>query len=569
MAAPSRLGDEVRRFVLALLRGCGQLAFCDAPPAGMLVLAGIALIAPLSALGTLLGAAFGTLVGRFTSAYRPDEWAGGLAGFNPAIVGLLWGGFLASGELHIAFLLLPLALSMLLDVVFRRLLSRLRLPALSIGAFSTVYLVSLAVAPPGGWFWTEAPTNAFVPLGLMGAACIVAAMTMQSAFAALWASLLGTLVLLAGWLTKHDPHSLIGLWALTVPLASFGVHAVFLRGAFAGCIAGTIAASLGASIWIAWEATSLGEWVPPLLMPFILGVWLSIALMRRLSASPLTQPAFWRTARLLAAARVADRQVVALMRDAAAAGSPASSFINGAWLDPQLPRDAFSKEQLRASPRCRQAFWEACERLRVDANRRQPGDLAARVVKLQQRGWVRAVAIQDVPGSAEAARLDGIVPLHGDVGRTLCLDCGAWGDWPPVPVWRRCDLRCPRCQGPMVPNLTPFGGAVDEPVLNRLNELAGRCAVVLVVGEEACEPAAVSLLEHARSNGARVVFLSCSTADYPRRTADLWVHAPAVVCLELLHIVLQGWHIATRARIRRPASRFTRIVRRARKGVAG
>src|SRR5512145_2677816 len=105
MAALSRLGDEVKRFLLALLRGCAQLAFCDTAPAGVLVLAGIALIAPFNALGTLLGAVFGTLVGRFSSAYLREEWASGLASFNPAIVGLLWGGFLASGEVHIVFLL--------------------------------------------------------------------------------------------------------------------------------------------------------------------------------------------------------------------------------------------------------------------------------------------------------------------------------------------------------------------------------------------------------------------------------------------------------------------------------
>ena len=136
----------------------------------------------------------------------------------------------------------------------------------------------------------------------MGAACIVAAMIMQSAFAALWALLLAAFVLLTGWLTGHDAISLIGLWALTVPLASFGVHAVFLRGALIGCFVGAVSASVGALIWIVWQTTGLAEWLPPLLMPFILGVWLSIILVRPLSASPLANPAFWRVVCLLEAA---------------------------------------------------------------------------------------------------------------------------------------------------------------------------------------------------------------------------------------------------------------------------
>jgi urea transporter/NAD-dependent SIR2 family protein deacetylase len=562
MAAHSRFGVELKLAVLALLRGCAQLAFCDGPLRGLLVLVGIALIAPFSALGVLLGAAFGTLVGRFAPAYRRDEWACGLASFNPAIVGLLWGGFLASGEVHIAFLLPLLALSMLLDVAFRQLLARLQLPALSIGAFTTVYLASLIAAPPGAWFWTEAPSNPLVPFGLMGAACIVAAMVMQCAFAALWALLLAAFVLLTGWLTGHDAISLVGLWALTVPLASFGVHAVFLRGALIGCIVGSVSASVGALIWIVWQATGLAEWLPPLLMPFILGVWLSIILMRPLSASPLANPAFWRVVSLLKAARAGDGPVVALVRDLCSAKSAASSFINGAWLDAQLPRDALSVEQLHASQPCRQRFWDACERLRVEAHRRPAGDIAKSLAKLQRCGWVAAIAVQDVPCPGKTAGAGDVVSLHGNAEGTLCLDCKACGEWPPVPIWRRCDLRC-SCQGPLVPNITPFGGPLAEPAQNRLNELAEHCAAVLVVGEEACEPATTAFLEHARRRGAPVVFLSDGPVRHPRRAADLSVHASARACLELLYLVLEVWRIATHAEVRRSGRRFARVIRRA------
>jgi NAD-dependent SIR2 family protein deacetylase/urea transporter len=506
--------------------------------------------------------------GRFTSVYRRDDWACGLASFNPAIVGLLWGGFLASGEVHTAFLLPLLGLSMLLDVAFRRLLARVQLPALSVGAFATVYLVSLAAAAPGTWFWTDAPIHAFVPFGLMGAACIVAAMMMQSAFAALWALLLAALVLLAGWLTGQDAFSLIGLWAITVPLASFGVHAVFLRGALTGCIVGTVAALLAALIWIVWQSTALADRLPPLLMPFILGVWLSIILVRRLRVWPLTHPAFWRVVSLLAAARAGDRQVVALVGDVSNAGLAASSFFSGAWLDSQLPRDDMSVEQLHASSRCRQRFWEACERLRVEAARRQAGDIAKSLAKLQRCGQLGAIVVQDVLRPGEAAGASDIVFLHGDVDRTLCLDCKARSDWPPLPVWRRYDLRC-GCQGPLVPNITPFGGALAESVLHRLDELAAHCAAVLVVGEEACEPATAAFLEHARRRGASVVFLTNRPGSYPRRSGDLSLHAPALASLELLCVVLKVRRIVMHADIRRSGRRFARAVQRAGRGAAG
>jgi urea transporter len=540
MAARSdvaQLRAELRLSSLALLRGCGQLAFCERPVCGLLVLAGIALIAPFCAVGALLGAGFGTLAARSTSLYARDEWAMGLAGFNPAIVGLLGGGFLASGELPVAHLLAPLALSLVLDVGCRRVTGRLQLPALSVAAFTTVYLVSLIAAPPGGWFWTDAPTLAPVPFGLIGAAFIAGAMTFQCAFAALWALLLAALALLAAWLTGHDPLGLLGLWALTVPLASYGVHAVFLRGALSGCLVGTLAAAFAASIWIVWHSTGLGDHVPPLLVPFILGVWLSIVLMRPLFASPLTQRAFWQAVAVLAAARDGERQVVVLARDLACDGPGTSSFISGAWLDLDLPREAASPEQLRTSSRSRQRFWEACERLRAQAAHRTEDAIVNRLLKLQRRGWLGAVLVQDVLAPRQAIDAIDCVALHGEVEKTVCLDCKMPGDWPPLALWRRCDLRC-TCQGPLVPHITPFGGALAVPARDRLEELVAHCAVVLVVGAEACEPGTAAFLEHARRTAAQVVFLSDGAAGYPRRARDLWVRAPARPCLELLYVAL-------------------------------
>lgn len=541
MIALSKLTGEVNAYLCAVLRGCAQLAFCDSTLAGVLVLAGITLVAPFSGLGTLVGAAFGTIVGRLVPVYRREEWAWGLASFNPAIIGLLWGGFLASSEMHLGSLIPILALSMLFDVGARRVLTRLMLPSLSTGALTTVYLVSLAAAPPGAWFWTDAPTNAVIPFGLLAAACIVAAMVMKSAFAGIWALLLSAITLVACWLANEDPRTLAGLWGITVPLACYGVHAIFLRGSLAGCIAGTMAAILGGVIWIVWQASPLSRWLPPLLLPFIVGVWLSIVVMRKLTAIPITRPSFWRVVRMLADAQAANRYVLALVRDGVGKGGYVSSFISGAWLDPQVPRSAFSRERLQTSSRCRQAFWDVCDRLRDEAKRRRADELLSRLARLQRDGWLWGVMIQDVMMSAQMVRLGGVVPLHGDVERTQCLDCGTQRPWPPMAVWRRCDLRCPGCEGPVVPAVTLFGGTIDDATLSRLRELETRCALVLVLGEEASEPATLAFLEHARRAGASVVFISDGTPSYRRGDTDLSVSAPVDRFLALLQLVLHGW----------------------------
>ena len=541
MAAPSRLTGEAKLFLWALLRGCAQIAFCDSPMAGVLVLAGITLASPFSGLGTLLGALFGTIASRRMSAYRREEWAWGLAAFNPAITGLLWGGFFASGEVHPLLLVPVLALSMLLDRAFRHLLRPLMVPALSSGALVTVYLVSLMAAPPGGWFWTEAPANALVPFAFLGAGSIFVAMALKSPFAAVWALLLSAITFLAAWLADNDTRTLVGLWGIGVPLACFGVHAIFLRGSLAGCIAGTIAAALTSLIWVIWESSPLARWLPPLLSPFIFGAWLSIILMRKLMTVPLAHPGFWHVAYILAAARAAGREVAALIQGCGSGpGGPPSGFISGAWLDPQVPRSMFEREHLQTSSRCRQAFWDACDRLRNEVKHRA-SNLPLRVDRLQRDGWLQAVVIQDVRLPTEFAQLGAVVPLHGDVQRTQCLDCGAANPWPPMAVWRHCDVRCATCHGAVVPAITLFGAAIDNATASRLRELEARCAMVLALGDEASEPATLAFLDRARKAGATVAFISDGAPSYPRRPGDISVSEHMARFLGFLHFVLAGW----------------------------
>lgn len=537
MAAFSSHAAQAKLFLCASLRGCAQLAFCDSTAAGLLILGGITLTSAFAGLGAFAGALFGTVAGRFIPAYGREEWGWGLAGFNPAIIGLLCGGFLASAAVDLGFIVAVLTLSMAVDVACRRLLGRFMLPALSCGALLTTYLASLALAPHGAWLWTDAPTGSFIPYGALGGACIAVAMIRKCPFAGAWALLLSVGAYLACWLAEVDPRAAAGLWGITVPLACFGVHAIFLRGSLAGCIAGSVAATFGALIWIAWQASPLAQWLPPLLLPFILGVWSSMLLMRKLTDMPLAQPSLWRIARLLGAARAANREVVAVL-PCGTGPQALSSFINGAWLDPQTPRAAFERDHLQMSPRCRRAFWDASDRLRAEARQQNASDSLARLNQLQRDGWIDAVVIQDalLPGPGDTS--GALVALHGNVERTQCLDCGAQSVWPPMPVWRRCDLRCPTCQGPVVPALTLFGSAIDTSAASRLGELATRSAVVLVVGDEAREPATLDFLERARRAGATVVFISNGTVSYPRRPADISVTEPEHSFLASLVLVL-------------------------------
>lgn len=554
----ARLRLELMRHARATLRGCAQLAFCDSLVAGVLVLGGIALVSPYGGLGALLGAALGTVVGRFVPAYSRDEWSWGLASFNPAIVGLFFGGFLASGERHPALLVPIVAATVLLDAGFRRALARAMLPSLSAAAVATLYAVSTVAAPAGAWFWTDAPAGPLVPFGALGAGCIAAAMIMQSRFAGLWAILLSAVTALACWLAGHDPRATPGLWAITVPLASFGVHAIFLRGSLAGCAAGTLAALLGALAWIAWESSFLREWLPPLLAPFILGTWLAMIVMRRAMASPLAGSAFWRAARALLAARAAGRDVAAVLAGSAAHHPEPSPFFAGAWLGADLPRSAFARDSLRMSPRCRSAFWEACARLRKEAEHVPASALARGAGRLRRRGWVRTIVVGDPLSAALDAPPEDVVRLHGDLRATQCMDCGAEGSWPPQGAWRHCDLRCARCAGPVIPAVTPLGAPVDEATSGRLRELAARCAAILVLGNPAGLPEAGRFLEQARRMGAAVIHVSDQPEGDSQPRSDVGVRAPPERFLAWANVILPVAYAASGMWIRGDARRYVR-----------
>ena len=81
-----------------VLRGLAQVAFAERPIAGVLVLAGIAVLIPASAVGALAGALAGAVAGRLQGTLNRAPWEAGLSVPNPAIVCIPWGGAAASGR---------------------------------------------------------------------------------------------------------------------------------------------------------------------------------------------------------------------------------------------------------------------------------------------------------------------------------------------------------------------------------------------------------------------------------------------------------------------------------------
>ena len=265
-------------------RGLAQLAFAESPLAGALVLFAIACLSPWGAFAAIIGTLWGTAAGFWRPVCPRESWLMGLSGYNPAIIGILWGGFFLSGRPDAAEFAAALIICVALDTGLRRLLAIWQLPVLSMPAVITAYLAAIYYASHNQWFWLDGVS---MPLGrasiVASAICIVAAMATVSVPATIQTVVLSLIsAVLAARVFDVDIMVLWGLWAFTVAPANFAIQAIFIPDPKRGQVAGFFAAILGALIWSIWV---FGGFVtlPPLLAPFILATWVTMVLFRFIS----------------------------------------------------------------------------------------------------------------------------------------------------------------------------------------------------------------------------------------------------------------------------------------------
>ncbi len=273
-----------KRWALVYLRGLGQVAFSENPWAGLLVIGSIALLAPWSALGAVAGGLVGLVAGRFQKNLSEPQWEAGLAGFNPAIVGILWGLTYAAGETGLGALALLLGVCVVIEYLMRPVLARADLPLLSIPAMVTAYLATAVFATFDATFWQHAAPPVLGNIGLaLAAAMIIAALATQSIRATVLTVAVVAAVYGAAWLPGLALLGSQGLWAFTVAPAVFGIFGVFLAVSNRGALAALFGGALSALLWILWVNTPLQSMAPPSLVPFILGTWITLGVFARLS----------------------------------------------------------------------------------------------------------------------------------------------------------------------------------------------------------------------------------------------------------------------------------------------
>jgi NAD-dependent deacetylase len=107
------------------------------------------------------------------------------------------------------------------------------------------------------------------------------------------------------------------------------------------------------------------------------------------------------------------------------------------------------------------------------------------LVELERRGLLKAVITQNIDGLHALAGTQDLVEVHGTIGHSSCLYCGARYELDEVRSrLGAADDGVPRCDcgSPLKPDVVLFGELLPEAAMARASVLAASCDLLLCVG---------------------------------------------------------------------------------------
>jgi NAD-dependent deacetylase len=174
--------------------------------------------------------------------------------------------------------------------------------------------------------------------------------------------------------------------------------------------------------------------------------------------------------------------------------------------------------------------WYAWRRGLVAGAQPNPAHMALAALERQVPKFT--LITQNVDSLHQRAGSQNIIELHGNLAQVKCFSDGglvdAWDDnGPELPP------RCPRCGGPLRPNVVWFGELLPPEALAAAVEAARACDLFLSVGTSGLVEPAASLPRLAYQSGATILYNSLDIVT--RATPPLYaINAPAGTVLPAL-----------------------------------
>lgn len=199
-----------------------------------------------------------------------------------------------------------------------------------------------------------------------------------------------------------------------------------------------------------------------------------------------------------------------------ASGIPDFRGPNGVWTkNPDAQRAATLSHYL-ADHELRQRAWQ--NRVRwIDSDPR-PNDGHKALVRLQERGQLRAVVTQNVDGLHQRSGIESRIvhEVHGNIHRSRCWSCG---DARPMrDTLQRVaagdpDPKCLLCGGILKSDTILFEQSLVPEVIDAAFAASEDCDVLLAVGSTLSVYPAANCVPRAKAAGARVVIVNGERTD--------------------------------------------------------
>ncbi|MDQ6837012.1 MAG: Sir2 family NAD-dependent protein deacetylase [Actinomycetota bacterium] len=189
----------------------------------------------------------------------------------------------------------------------------------------------------------------------------------------------------------------------------------------------------------------------------------------------------------------------------------------GVWTkNPEAERTATLVDYLN-DPEVRAEAWQ--NRLNSPTWAAQPNAGHRGIVELERQGRLVAVLTQNIDELHQRAGGDPalVVELHGSMRHVVCWSCGASG--PMEPTLERVkagevDPGCQHCGGILKSSTISFGQSLDPAVLERADDAARSCDLLLAVGSTLGVHPAAGYVPVARRSGAKVVIVNGEATAY-------------------------------------------------------
>ncbi|MGI8461165.1 MAG: SIR2 family NAD-dependent protein deacylase [Solirubrobacterales bacterium] len=191
--------------------------------------------------------------------------------------------------------------------------------------------------------------------------------------------------------------------------------------------------------------------------------------------------------------------------------------------------DPFEVATIEAFHRDTKRFWEF-DRPRFEMlGEKQPNRAHDALAELERRGLVEAVITQNVDRLHHRAGSERVIEVHGSIGSSSCLTCGA--SWPLEQVEALFDedgvASCSGCMGKVKPDVVLFGEMLPEAAMTDARELAAGAELMLCVGSSLEVYPVAGLPELTLSAGGKLVVLTKGPTPYDGE-ADVRMHGDVV-----------------------------------------